>query len=344
MDENLEEDFIKLYVEYQEKREFIFIPAESEIFQLKMMICAKFRLYEYNKLTIINKGNIISNYDDRVRINEFLIPENDYVKEYELLVIYNTEKKNNQTEASLNNSILADKNLNESSNNILNNSENKSNNNLNNKRSFLNESNVKYFVVCGCSEGNEALNICLKCNCFLCRNCMRQEPHLLHQSEIIKISKCYEHMKNFLTEQTNKINDNFIYEENWIYLQNFDNFFSEFKNKIERNYNNVLNLLEDMKASEIDYLIYFREKVKIDEKITELNNHIENLIREFQSEIGNFNDNLISRIEERLNVAEQLFKVENINKSLTNLNISKSINYVFSITYIFRNFEYLYIK
>jgi len=196
---------------------------------------------------------------------------------------------------------------------------------------------------------------------------MKQEQHMLHQSEIIKISNCYEHMKSFLNEQMKKLNNNFLEDENWIYLQNFDNFFSDFKNKIERNYDNILNVLEDMKASEIDFLIYFKEKVKIEEKISDINNSVEVLINEFLSfdendkniqhiinyrknvlknyeavlnqhnilkqyykcfteatkEIEIFNENMISRIEEKLNVAKQLFNVENIKKSLANISLSK---------------------
>lgn len=387
MENHFDEEYLKLYVEFMEKREFIFIPADSEMFQLKMMICAKFRLYEYNKLIILNRGNIISSHDDREKIFQFLIPENQSSKEYLLLVIYEPEMNNfNHSYQNVNNSFTNNKSLNESYNynvnsntNIhnfnnnssginlngnnsinlnntsnkqllnmnLNNSNNKtnvnnitlntSNNNVNlnnsknnnvleynsnsisdpnslinknstntlsasnvnlnlnnsnlnnlenslvlNEKSLLNESNFKCYVICGCSEGNEALHICLKCNCFVCGKCIKQEPHLMHPTEIIKISQALEFMKKFINEQSKKLEDEIVTDENYIYVSNFENFFSDFKIAIEKNYDHMLKMIEDIKEKEMDYLIFFNEKISINEKYIDLNNEILNLINELE--------------------------------------------------------------
>jgi len=421
------EEYLKLYVLYKKMRELFYIADDSEIFQLKMMICAKFKFYEYNKVIIMNKGNIISNYDDKLKIREVLNSNIPQDKELEICIIYNTDSKehlfeydesNRVKNEMINNSLnalsiknimnkkLTSNNINynninltsiefnsnsnsdmnsiskcsANSNNIANSickinlNLNSSQNSLIKEKSILSELNVKNFITCNCVEGNEALYICLKCNSYLCKKCLKQEPHLFHNSEIIKISNSLDSFKYFLEDISQKLNDNLINDENWIYLQNFETFFLDFKNSIEKNFNNILNILEDLKASEIDYLMYFKEKINIDEKFFDLNKNIEFLIEEFLNlneednnifkfidfrkkivnkyeeivkqhdilkqyytcflnsieEIENFNNRIIGKFEGRYSAAKQLFNVDNINKRLSLMNISKYYYLIFN--------------
>jgi len=361
--DNQKEDLIKIYMEYQDKHEFILIAHDSEIFQLKMMICAKFKLYEYDKIIIINKGNILSNEDEKSKIIDFLIPENPETKEYKIKVNYNDENnfklinnnlkskkkalnqyKNISHNCKIDNNSYNNLKVYESpSNSIINilpiNTNkiniNKSNiylnSNLNSpylknedknklkEKSSQKQKNKNFFLICKCSDINEATNICLKCDCFLCKYCIKRNSHMLHKNEIIRISKSFEYMKNYINDQNKKLNDNFNNDENFIHMQNFENFFLDFKNKIENNYEYILNVIQNAKTSEIDYLVYLKEKINIQDKFNRLTHDIQDLIKDFEGynqdeeNIENYfiyRKNFLSKyqaIENKYNLLKQIY-------------------------------------
>ena len=113
--------------------------------------------------------------------------------------------------------------------------------------------------------------------------CKKRDPHLFHKSEVIKISNSIEDMKKFVAEKSKQLEENIIGDESFIYMKNFESFFSDCKNSIKKNYENMLKDLEEIKEKEIDYLIYFHEKTKLEEKYKTLNGNIADLIKDFDA-------------------------------------------------------------
>ncbi len=187
------------------------------------------------------------------------------------------------------------------------------------EKSSQKQKNKNFFLICKCSDINEATNICLKCDCFLCKYCIKRNSHMLHKNEIIRISKSFEYMKNYINDQNKKLNDNFNNDENFIHMQNFENFFLDFKNKIENNYEYILNVIQNAKTSEIDYLVYLKEKINIQDKFNRLTHDIQDLIKDFEGynqdeeNIENYfiyRKNFLSKyqaIENKYNLLKQIY-------------------------------------
>jgi len=96
-------------------------------------------------------------------------------------------------------------------------------------------------------------------------------------------------------------------------------------NSVEVLINEFLSFDENDKN--IQHIINYRKNVLKNYEAV-LNQH--NILKQYYKcfteatkEIEIFNENMISRIEEKLNVAKQLFNVENIKKSLANISLSK---------------------
>jgi hypothetical protein len=228
-------------VEFESKTEKLQVQLDSEFFQLKMLICVKFKIYDLSKYFLYNQENLLENISDNEPLsNLFFINYDNF------LYI-----KNEKIDTSLNSpNILTEPNK--------------------------EEKKYKIAYLCACNNKNEATNICVKCSKIICDSCKQREPHIVHLNNIIKVSNFPEYIKKFNEKTFSKLNQNISTSESFLFLQDFRYHLKSDIETINKNFEYAKNLLEDMKELQVGYLLSLEVKLTLEQRYGELEKNINN--------------------------------------------------------------------
>jgi DNA-binding transcriptional MerR regulator len=311
--DKIAKQFYKIYIEYIDKKDFFLLPIDSEIFQLKMMICSKLKIYEHSKLIILLKGEIISILEEKTAVSDIF---QSHEEEINLIIcldnnLLNTEgvERNKLTIKSENLSNPADTISSNQNTDILNNIKPNNNNNLkindtnyniNNFNNIHNKNNISsininngislskkaenlFYKICGCNMKNEALNVCFACCSFICESCKRREPHFSHAKNVIRVSKAQDYVKAFAKDFAEKLKQNIISEESYLQSQNFNKRYLHSLKAIELKYSGLKESLFNLKNNQIAYLNEIKQKLKFKENFSDANFNLEEIKKHIDS-------------------------------------------------------------
>ena len=211
-------------------------------------------------------------------------------------------------------------------------STNKNKQNLNN---LNNNQNKEYHIVtiCDCNK-DDATNVCLKCNKFICESCKKRDPHIIHQNEVLKLSKFKDYIKNLIDKTNSKLDDSIISDETFIYMQNFMFNFQHDIEQINKSYNYLKSIIEEIKDIQIDYLIKLQNKMEYNEKYKDINEKVTNLVEEFNVYSNELHNNSNSNINSNSNTNNT-----NFNNCDNLISIKKSVQ--FESETIINKYKYL---
>lgn len=317
--------FYKIYIEYIEKKDFFLLPIDSEIFQLKMMICSKLKIYEYSKLIILFNGEIISTLNEKTPVSH-IFQSNE--EEINLVIcldnnLLNTEgvdwnkltiKSENLTNPADTISSNQNQNINNKSLNNLQNKVSNNNNslgiNLNSSISHSEKPPSLIYKICSCNNKNEALYVCFACGIFICESCKKKEPHYSHAKHVIRVSKAQDYIKAFSKDFAVKLKNNIINEESYLESQNFDIIFLNKLKAIELKYSGLKEYISNLKNNQILYLNEIKEKLKLSENYYETNLNLE----EIKSQIDSFDQN-IKDLDFHVNLRKRILRAFDVVES-----------------------------
>lgn len=310
--------FYKILIEFRDINDFFLLPLDSEIFQLKMMICSKLKIYEYSKLIILYNGEIISVLDEKTEVSH-IFPSNE--EEINLIICLDNNLLNSgvvgnfswngRLSNSLNspNQIPRDQSPNQKKTNSKNsgvNEENNMNNNLlisdlmnlesntkneklptNNTRNnnFMNveQNDNNYYVICGCNRRSEALFVCYYCSIFICEYCKNKEPHFFHIKSVVRVSKSFDYLKSFLLDYSMKLNKNILNEEKFQEIGNFERNYIHKLRDIDNTFSVVKDKIVSMKNKQLEYLDALKDKMKLKEHFDNANSIIDDFLKDLES-------------------------------------------------------------
>lgn len=224
---------------FENKTEKLQVPLESEFFQLKMLICVKFKIYDLSKYFVYNQENLLDNIPDSEPLSNLF-----FINYENFLCI-----KNEKNEISLNSqNIISDPNK--------------------------EEKKYKIAYLCACNNKNEASNICVKCSKIICDSCRQREPHIIHLNNIIKVSNFPEYIKKFNEKTFTKLTSQIASSESYIFLQDFRHHIKTDIGTINKNFEYAKQLLEDMKELQVGYLLSLEVKLSLEQRYRELEKNI----------------------------------------------------------------------
>jgi len=352
MIDKIADQFFKIHIVFKNKNDSFLLPLDSEIFQLKMMICSKLKIYEFSKLIILYNGIVISNLHEKTEVLN-IFSSND--KEITLLISLDNNHLNNE-EQTINNNIddIAENqtnlienvcqkpnnkkskdgnnvqflinnnfcNSNINVNNISNGNFNQDFSNVNsdfiNNNSYLIQNNSSsqseirdnlYYILCSCNNKNIAVNVCFACGILICDVCKKQDIHIPHKGDIIRVSKSLEYIKTFAKNYAIKLKKNIINEKSYLDTQFFGDFYLKNLNKIETNFSSLKESILDIKNTQINYLDKIKEKLNLKENFSEANIQLNELLEE----IENFKENnkeIENHFEKRQKVNQGVQRLE----------------------------------
>ena len=192
---------------------------DSELQQLKIMICGKYKIYDINNLYIYYKNNQINN-DDLTKIKDIFKAQRVKIEIKDSPQLSNKEDKNSK----------------------------EINNNNNNE-------DIKEKKKCFCKCKNLATCVCDRCNELLCDKCCRKNKHLGHNNCIIKLNEYQKHFKTLFNKNTNELDKKIINAEEYKFLQYWEYDVTREINNIDHIYEFIKKQLEDIKQIQIDYII-----------------------------------------------------------------------------------------
>ena len=225
--------------------------TESELQQLKIMICGKYKIYDMNNLYIFYKNNLIQN-DDLTKIKDIFKGQRVKIEIKDTLDPSKGDKKSNEPNTNINN--------------------------------YKNENN-KEKKKCYCKCKMIATCICDRCNELLCDKCSRKKKHLGHNNFIIKLNEYQKHFKSLFNKNTNELDKKIINAEEYKFLKYWEYDITREINNINHIYEFIKKQLEDIKQIQIDYIIslgknnnYDMLKQQIDFVISQFENISNNII------------------------------------------------------------------
>jgi hypothetical protein len=186
-----------------------------------------------------------------------------------------------------------------------------------------------------CKCGNGALNICDKCEEFLCDFCIKKKKHITHNQNVIKINEYWNFVKKLIQNMASELDEKIINDEAYKFLRYWNYDKDKEINGINTKYDYLKNILEDMKQIEIDYLVYLIE-----------GNNYENLKKEVIETINQYSnfslhENDIEEIVKQKNnivkLSQELFNKYNTIK-IQLLNYTKNLRDLQTFNQIFQNF------
>jgi hypothetical protein len=243
------ENFFNFKIEYENKTEKIELSQDSEFFQLKMMICGKFKIYDISKCFIVYNTKVLDSISNDEIISNIFSIENENIT----LKVFPEYPKNEITK-DYPLSIPIEK---------------------------LTEYKIIY--TCSCNSKNEASYVCLKCYQFICDFCKKREPHLLHNSNIIHNSRFPDFLKKHFEKLAVKLDEGILSDDTFIYLQIFkENLKSDIEG-VSKTFDYLKNLLEEIKGMQINFLLELENKFSYSDKYSQINDQIFNLLHDFKS-------------------------------------------------------------
>lgn len=324
---------LKINIKYKDISKFILIDPDDVLYQLKLLVCAKFKIFNVDsivlhKLSYSSSNNdnsnnednddsfthIPLNFNDDEKIGDFL-NNNDII----ICEIKSQEPKNSSSNVNNNSSVenninnkeqpsndtnhnnMPNNNINtRNNNNTINNitqetnntnilqtnrnTNKKSNNNINNNNNNNAHNNYHLVAVCACKK-DDASNVCLKCNITMCEACKKKD-HYLHLQETIKVSKFKDFLEQKVTNAKEKLNEKIIDDETYIYLHNFDFNFKLDLERIDKSYQVMHSLLEELKELEINYMIEMNKQMAFNSKFDEVKDKVEELNKYYSIKLG----------------------------------------------------------
>ena len=194
--------------------------------------------------------------------------------------------------------------------------------------SAKNEEVSKYFCQCN----NPAIYICDVCNEYICNFCFSLKKHITHNNKIIKISNYNDYIKISLRDNENKINNQIIKDDGYLFLEYLEYDINNEIKTINNMYDFAKNQLEEIKRMQINFILEFNKCSKYNElsqKIEEVvsqytninmdDNDFDNLMEEKKDIIKKTKD-LISYYEEikmhLLYYAKNIKEIQNFNEGL----------------------------
>ena len=192
---------------------------DSELQQLKIMICGKYKIYDINNLYIYYKNNLIKN-DDLTKIKEIFKNQRVKIEIKDCPQLSPKEEK-----------------ISKESENYNINEENKDK-----RKSF-----------CKCK--NIASCICDRCNELLCDKCSRKNRHVGHNNSIIKLTEYQKYFRLLFNKNTNELDKNIINAEEFKFLKYWEYDVNREINNIEHIYEYIKKQIEDIKQIQIDYIL-----------------------------------------------------------------------------------------
>ena len=191
--------------------------TESELQQLKIMICGKYKIYDINNLSIYYKNNLIKN-DDLTKIKDIFKGQRVKIEIKDALESSTEDKISKETNA------------------------NKNDQNKDKKK-------------CYCKCKSIATCICDRCNELLCDKCSRKNKHVGHNNCIIKLNEFQKHFKNLFNKNTNELDKKIINAEEYKFLKYWEYDVTREINNINHIYEFLKKQLEDIKQIQIDYIV-----------------------------------------------------------------------------------------
>ena len=192
---------------------------ESELQQLKIMICGKYKIYDINNLFIFYKNNLIKN-DDLTKIKDIF--KNQRVK----IEIKDTPQSPSKEEKH---------------------SKEYENNN--------NSEEYKDKKKCFCKCKSIATCICDRCNELLCDKCSRKNKHVGHNNCIIKLNEYPKHFRILFNKNSSELDKNIINAEEFKFLKYWEYDLTREINNINHIYEYIKNQIEDIRQIQIDYIV-----------------------------------------------------------------------------------------
>ena len=304
------DDIIELKIEVDSKSELEFIvifncqsqtiklDSDKTLLVLLENIMSKFKELDFNQFfkLIHNKINLLEVFDVNKQLNE-IIKELDVEKSNQCILIVELEK-----------SVVYSSNVNipqQSSRDSLTTS----------KMLGQSQKILRYVYLCGNNCKTEASNICAKCFIFLCDACKKREPHIMHLQDIIKLSKFNDLLKLFVEKCLKKIDENIVNDETFVFIQSFQTNIQNDIEQINKTFNFIKNLTEEIKEIQINYLISIQEKMNYNERFRDINKNLElvfNEFKDFNSESCEVELNMNFMKEMTEKVAKLIFDYKNL--------------------------------
>ena len=203
--------------------ESIRLLPDSELQQLKLMICGKYKIYDLNNLFIYYKGNLIID-NDTTKIKEIFRMKKVRIEISEILI---KEPKE--------------------------------------------EESFKY----NCKCKSAATSICDKCDEFLCDICYKKKKHINHTDKIIKLSDYHSYIKSTLKDLASDLDRNILNDEAYQFFQYWTYDVENEINQINKTFEYLKNLLEDIKQLQIDYIMALGEGNKYEQFKEQIDNVID---------------------------------------------------------------------
>lgn len=165
-------------------------------------------------------------------------------------------------------------------------------------QTVLKPSLLKYLCKC---KTQYASYICDKCDEFVCETCLKKKKHIAHIDKLIKINEYIPFVKTKLKDIATSIDERIINDESYQFLPywSFD-LNSEIEN-INKVYEYLKSILEDIKEIQIEYLINVSSYGKYDG----LKKDVEGIIKEFS------NVNIDEECEKVLSEKKRIEKLAN---------------------------------
>jgi hypothetical protein len=300
---------LKIEVESQKEIEFIVIfnsqtfnfkiDENKTLLQLLEVVMSHYKELDFNQFfkLINNKINLLEVYDVNRQISE-IVKELEKANQIILIIeleksvgfMSNTPNPNMQHQLSKE-SLNASKNIGHS------------------------QKILRYVYMCPNGCKNEANNICTKCFAFICDSCKKREPHLMHASDIIKINKLNDLLKLFVEKCLKKLDENVINDETFVFLQSFQTNIQNDIEQINKTFNFIKNMIEEIKEIQINYLISIQEKMNYSERFKDINKNLEVVFsefKEFNSETTDVEHNMNFMKDMTEKVAKLIFDYKNL--------------------------------
>lgn len=215
------------------------LAPDSEFHQLKLMISGKYRIYNIASLYIIYKTQPLI-YNDTTKLRD----------------IFKSQKK-------VKLELSTDKPVQPLSSN-------------NKASSSLTSSSIKHLCKC---KAQYATYICDKCDEFVCESCVKKKKHITHINKLIKLNEYMSYIKTQYKDIASTIDDKIINDDSYQFLPYWSFDLNNEIENINKVYEYLKNVLEDMKELQIEYVMNVGNYAKYEG----LKRDVDGIIREFST-------------------------------------------------------------
>lgn len=309
----ISDEIIELKIEIESINEIEFIVVfnsqsfnfkldqKKTLLQLLEVVMSHFKELDFNQFfkLIHNKVNLLEMHDVNKQLED-IIRDSNIDRFTQIILIIELEKSiafmSNSPNANLPNHVSKD---------TLNSS----------KVLGISQKVLRYVYLCSNNCKNEANNICAKCFVFICDGCRKREPHLMHSSDIIKLSKFQDLLKLYVEKCVKKLDENIINDETFIFLQSFQTNIHNDIEQINKTFNYIKNVIEEIKEIQINYILNIQEKMNYTDRYKEINKNLDAVFSEFkefnlENTDAEFNMNFMKEMTEK--VAKLILDYKNL--------------------------------